>query len=91
MGWGVTYEGYISRVTKAELDSQIANCERNLLFIEREMIALACLPPAPDEEGKLPCVWLPQSVHENLELYAESAIKLHQCRCAQEDPDAKDT
>lgn len=91
MGWGIVYEGYISKVTLSELDGVIEESGNYIRRIDDELLALACMTHGKNEDGLEPHEWVPHKVRELLEERDDAVIKLAKCREARTDESAKDT
>lgn len=93
MGWGTTYTAYASRIGKANAKYREAEAEATINTIRNELIALACLPPAPvvDSEGNhvAPHEWLPRRVEELVQVITEEAATMCRCVDIQQDSEVK--
>lgn len=49
MGWGISFEAYIHRITSSQLESKLEEEEENLQFLRDIMLVLVASAPAKEE------------------------------------------
>lgn len=94
MGWGTVFHGYLSKISKTEIDDKIVEATTQLENITLQLVVLACVTPVPkkDSEGNSMEVheWLPMEVTNLLNEYREAAELLGLLKQAQDYFEQKD-
>lgn len=80
MGWGISFTGYASKVTKKEVDDRIEELKASIVYMKQQLIALAVMTPITKKSNEgfeiMPHEWIPQEVEELVDELEEMSGRL---------------